>query len=118
MSKIQFKKTNYAGITKKVVDNKIYGYRVMYELGRIQKYDPKTESYKTVQKKSTKMCDTLEEAIDFKLKMDKKIKKLKFLTMMHHLIIYTILNELKKSSICYSLIFCCWYCHKSISWLF
>lgn len=72
MSKIQFKKTNYAGITKKVVDNKIYGYRVMYDLGRIQKYDPKTESYKTVQKKSTKMCDTLEEAIDFKLKMDKK----------------------------------------------
>lgn len=74
--KVEFRKTDYKGITKKVVDGDITGFRVMYDLGRKQVYDPKTETYKIKQKKSTKMCDTLEEAVEFKMKMDKKRKGL------------------------------------------
>ena len=74
--KVEFRKTDYKGITKKVVDGDITGFRVMYDLGRKQVYDPKTETYITKQVKTTKMVETLEEAVELKMKMDKKRKGL------------------------------------------
>lgn len=72
--KVYFDATEYPGIKRKRIGMIATGYKVTYDKGRQEIYNPKTERYEVKQVKSSKMFLKLEDAVAFKEKMDRKRK--------------------------------------------